>query len=276
MNKIKKTRTNQTISGFLLALAASTGYTGTMGPVVNSSGTIYLGIFGGGGSLSGDDTSLTGTAFFPEATGGPLAVDAFGKSKSSSTGMVGGHIGFAWANTIGIHVPVTPAVELEGYYMGGAKVQGEDINNNTTRLAEHDFLVSYPLKTGVFLINAVLNSNNSGSFKPYIGLGIGSAILSISGANATQISPSEPNLNHFNSDPNDKAIAFAAQPKIGISYNLNSNASIFAEYRFLYLSETNYTFGSTVVDTHVATAPWLVKMKPQYYNMGTVGVNFDL
>ncbi|WP_298624089.1 hypothetical protein [uncultured Legionella sp.] len=265
------------ISGCLLALSASAAFSGTMGPAVVAPGKIYVGVFGGGGGLSSADISQYGTAFFTEAAGGPLAVNSFGTSDSTTFGMVGGHIGYEWTNVIGMHMPVTPAVELEGYYIGGATLEGHEINNDTTRLTEHDFLVHYPLKSGVFLVNAVLNANDSlfGNFKPYVGVGIGSAIVSISDASSLQTSPPEIGVNHY-SETSDKSLAFAAQPKIGFRFDFGSSTSVFAEYRFLYLSETSYTFGSTRSPGHAATAPWEVKIKPQYYNMGTVGINFDL
>lgn len=254
-------------------------YSGTMGPEsINAPGTIYVGIFGGGGALSSSDIRQFGTAFFTEADGGPLAVNAIGTSQSSSLGLIGGHIGFSWSNKIGVYFPLTPAIELEGYYMGGAKIEGHDLSNDTTRLPEHDFLVSYPLKTGVFLANAILNADHLilGRFKPYVGVGIGSAVVSTSGATSIQLSPQEPGINHYNANPDDTTLAFAAQPKIGLHFDLNTQASIFAEYRFLFLSQTSYTFGSTVYPTHAPTSPWMVSIKPQYYNMGTLGIEFDL
>ncbi|WP_019215497.1 porin family protein [Legionella tunisiensis] len=275
MDRINK----KAVAGCLLALSTSAAYSGAMGPVtIEPTSRIYLGVFGGGGAVSSTDISQYGTAFLFENLGGALAVNSFGKANSSSMGMVGGHIGFAWPNHVGVHLPITPAIELEGYYIGGAKLKGHDINNETIRLPEHDFFVRYPLKTGVALVNAVLNVDHSlfGNVKPYVGVGIGSAVVSISGASSVQLSPAEPGLNHYNADPDDKAVAFAVQPKVGLRYDFSSQASFFAEYRFLYLSETNYTFGSTIQTGHPVTAPWLVKIKPQYYNMGTVGIDFDL
>lgn len=279
LDRSGKKMTCKVISGCLLSLSASIAFSGAMGPEsIVQPGKIYVGVFGGGGGVTSGDISQLGTAYYPENLGGPLAVNAFGTSESSTFGMVGGHIGFAWTNIIGRHLPVTPAFELEGYYMGGAKIEGHDISNDTVRLDEHDFIVSYPLKSGVFLINAVLNANNAlfGNFKPYVGVGIGSAIVSISNANALQTSPPEPGINHYNSNPDDKAVTFAAQPKVGLRFDFSPNTSVFAEYRFLYLSEAHYTFGSTVAPGHFATAPWIVKIEPQYYNMGTLGINFDL
>lgn len=51
---------------------------------------------------------------------------------------------------------------------------------------------------------------------------------------------------------------------------------MFLEYRFLYLSASDYTFGSTVYLTHIATTNWDVKIGSQYYNMATAGIQFDL
>jgi hypothetical protein len=278
MERNFKKKTGKVVSGCLLALSVSVAYCGDMGPEPVSVAKSYVGVFGGGGAVTSNGITQSGTAFYFEAAGGPLAVNAFGPSNSSSTGVFGGHIGFEWLNNMGMYLPGTMAAELEGYYMGGAKIAGHDLSNDTTRLPEHHFLVTYPLKTGVFLVNAVLNANNSlfGMFRPYVGMGAGSAVVSISGATAIQLSPAEPGINHYNSNPNDTALTFAAQPKVGVHFDLTPHASVFAEYRFLYLSRTNYTFGSTVAPGHVATSPWLVSIKSQNYNMGTVGIDFDL
>ena len=279
LDKIVRKIAGKAFSGCLLAWSASVAYSGTMGPEsINSPNRIYFGVFGGGGAITSTNMSQSGTAFFTEAAGGPLAVNSFGRAGSDSVGMVGGHIGFAWPTTTSGNFAVTPAVELEGYYLGKAKLQGHDINNDTTRLTEHDFLVSYPLESGVFLVNAVLNANNSvfGKFRPYVGVGIGSAVSSISNASSLQTSPPELGVNHYNADTNDSALAFAVQPKVGVHFDVNPRVSVFAEYRYLYLSQTNYTFGSTVYPTHAPTSPWQVSLKPQSYNMGTVGVEFDL
>ena len=151
-------------------------------------------------------------------------------------------------------------------------------HNATTRFTEHDFRVTYPLHAGVFLVNALLHANPSHfeKFHPYVGVGAGTAVLSISGANSTQKTPAEPGLNHYNSGTNDTSLAFAAQPKIGLAFQLNQSTNVFAEYRFLYLSTSDFTFGSSVYPTHVATSNWDVKIGSQHYNMGTIGIRYDL
>ena len=279
--KRKKNSYSTVMTCSLLLASASVVYGGTMGPESAApTDALYMGVFGGGGGVSSSRMHQEGTAFIADINGGPLAVNAVGQSNGSSAWLVGGHVGYQWParslNHISPNWTFAPATELEGYYIGGATIKGHDITNDTTRLLEHDFLVTYPLHTGVFLVNAVLKANhaNAGKFHPYLGVGAGAAVLSITGATSTQNTPAEPGLNHYNSRTGDTHLAFAAQPKIGVSFDLNQNTNMFVEYRFLYLSA--FAFGSTVYPTHVPTSAWNVSIGSQYYNMGTIGIQYDL
>ena len=172
-----------------LALVSYEGNAGTMGPeVLQVPEKIYVGVFGGGGASLETNISQYGTAFYTEAAGGPLAVNAFGQASSRAVGLVGGHIGYQWMDrpsTLFNPWSLAPAIELEGYYLGGNSFTAA-LNNNTTRLPEHNFHVKYPMSTGVFLANAILNITPEQSrYHPYIGAGIGAAVISISNASAT-------------------------------------------------------------------------------------------
>jgi opacity protein-like surface antigen len=263
--------------GILLALTSAKGNTGTMGPEIMAPGKIYAGVFGGGGASTRIDIHQYGTAFYPEAAGGPLAVNAFGHSNSRSVGLVGGQVGYQWMEmppTL-FHVPwsFSPAAELEGYYLGKSSFRGHEVNNDTDRLDEHDFVVKYPMSAGIFLANAVLNFNPPQCrVHPYIAAGIGGAVISISRATAIQVAPAEPGINHYNSNSSDPEATFAAQGKAGLSFDLNQNFSLFAEYRGLYIAATNYSFGSTVYPGHPVTSNWRVELDSQYYNTGVVGL----
>lgn len=281
--KIKGINCHSSIACMLCISSVTAVYGGTMGAeAVAPLDAIYFGAFGGGGGIINGALSQQGTAYYSAAKGGPLAVNASGVASNSSAWLVGAHVGYRWPerllNHIGSNWTFAPATEMEGYYLGGNTLRGDDLNNSTTRLTEHDFHVSYPMRTGVFLVNAILNATHAdlGKYHPYVGIGIGTAVVSISGANSTQKTPAEPGINHYNSGSSDTSIAFAAQPKVGLSFNLNQNTNVFAEYRFLYLSATNFSFGSTVYPTHVATSSWSVALGSQYYNMGSVGVQWDL
>ena len=122
--------------------------------------------------------------------------------------------------------------------------------------------------------NCLLNLNSP--LHPYIGVGLGAARISISGADSLQINPPEPNVNHFNSDTGDADWTFAAQAKIGLRYALNEHWRLFAEYRLLYMGNTDFTFGATRYPTHVETTSWVVDMENMYYNTGTLGIEWSI
>lgn len=277
--KFNSANYSATALGVLLALSGAEIQAGAMGPVqVPASEKVYFSVFGGGGASNQVNVSQYGTAFFLE----PLAVDAFGQTNSRSVGMVGGHVGYQWSdlffNALNRQVNLTPAVELEGYYVGKNSFSGQEVNNETTRLLAHDFLVTYPISTGVFLANTVLNFNsaNYARWRPYVGAGIGAAVLSISNADSTQTAPLELNVNHYNSNPNDKTASFAAQIKTGLNFALNDRFSVFAEYRWLYIADSDFTFGSTVYTGHPVTSSWNVNLGSQYYNLGAAGIRFTI
>ena len=289
----KKTKLYASIASILCITSSAISHAGTMGAeAVAPIGAFYIGGFGGGGGSLSTNLTQQGTALYMytstsgpsnPSNGGPLAVNAFGQSNSPSLWMAGGQVGYRFPEGMlkyfSPNWTFAPASELEGYYLGQSTMHGADLNNDAgSRLNEHDFHVTYPLSTGVFLVNGVLNATSSslGRFHPYIGAGAGVAVISISGANSLQTTPLEAGINHFNSNPNDTSVAFAAQPKIGVSFNLRDNTNVFLEYRFLYLSGTDFTFGSTMYPTHVATTNWDVTIGSQYFNMGTAGIRFDL
>lgn len=243
----------------------------------SATGNFYAGVFGGLASVNSNHFSQLGTVFFLESEGGPLGVNAFGTAHSDTTIVMGAHVGYAWFDNLSVSFPIMPALELEGYYMNDIELEGRAANN-TNRSDERNFLVKYPLNTGVFLFNGVLNLNKSvwGKFTPYVGVGVGSAVMSISNAKSTQLTPAEPGINHYDGDSDASTVTFATQAKAGLRLNLNRQLRLFGEYRFLYLTESDYTFGgSSVVNGHPETSPWQVKVNPQQYHIGTVGVEFN-
>lgn len=278
---LSRTICSASILGLLSTLNSATLQAGTMGPITTpATNHIYFGAFGGGGSSNHANLSQYGTAFFSEAEGGPLAVNGFGHTNRRQAGMVGGHIGYQWQNILlnafSHQASVSPVVELEGFYLEKSAFTGHEVSNDTARLPEHDFLATYPTSTGVFLANALLslNATDNAKWHPYVSGGIGAAVLSVSNANALQLAPLEANINHYNSNPNDKTSTFAAQTKVGLNFDISERVSLFAEYRGLYIADTTLTFGSTVVPTHAATSSWSVHLGSQYYNVGAAGIHF--
>ena len=249
-------------------------------------GRFYIGGFGGGGSSNDFQIRQSGVAFFSASQhamgiGGlsePLGIDSVGGSDHLSIGFGGIHLGYEWTMPNYKDTPwaLIPAIELEGLYF--KKTIDTELDNSNNILAEHDFADRFPVKTGVMLINGVFDLNwlCINMLHPYIGVGLGAAVNSITNADSPQISPPEPGINHFNSDTNSRDWAFAAQTKVGLRYALNDNVRVFAEYRFIYLGNTEYTFGSTHYPTHVQTTSWKVDFDNMYYNTGVLGVEFKI
>lgn len=279
---MKLNKRDFTFSAVMMLALSTQSNAGTMGTQVYSTpGKVYLSVFGGAGASDTLKLAQYGTAFFPPVADGPLAVNAFGSGKSGTVGIAGGHIGYQWSdvtlNLANSLVGITPATELEGYYLGKANYIGHELNNETHRLVEHDFLVTYPTTAGIYLVNTVINFNLSEPlFKPYVGAGIGAAVLSISNATSTQTVPAEVGINHYNSDRDSTDSVFAGQVKAGLSVNFTPNFSMFGEYRWLYLANSDYNFGSTSYVGHVPTSSWAVKFDSQNYNLGAVGLRYTI
>lgn len=263
----------------LVAPVIAGSYKGEVPPSALSG--IYLGGFGGRGSLNDFQVTQSGVAMFSptlnaEGIGSltePLAIDATGNVDTNSVGFGGLHLGYEWLVPSWV---VTPAIELEGIYF--KKTFDTELDNSSIVLTEHDFDDSFPTKTAVVLVNVVfqLNCFHMSLLHPYIGIGLGAAKLSINGADSSQVNPPEPNTNHFNSDEDSSDWTFAAQAKAGLRLTLNEHLRLFAEYRFLYLGNTEFTFGSTTYPTHVPTTSWKVDFDNMYSNAGVLGIEYKV
>ncbi len=242
---------------------------------------LYIGAFGGQLFSNSPEMRQTGTAFFLEGAGGPLAVDARGDGNKPSPGFGGVQLGYAWTKSpfcFGCSDwTLTPGIEAEAFFFSQTR-RGDLINIAQSRLDEHDFHDSFKLHAGVYVGNAIftLNSCCLGRFAPYVGVGIGAAHLSARKADSLQVSPPEAGVNHFNSKRNDSDWTFAVQAKAGIQYCFCEYLRFFAEYRFLSLDPSRYTFGSTVYPAHAATSPWDVDLGHTMFNGFALGIQFDL
>jgi opacity protein-like surface antigen len=241
---------------------------------ISSSKGYYIGVFGGGGSSNAFDVEQKGTALYPSSKGGPLSVNAQGNGHNDSLGFVGLHLGYEWLPTSQSKWYFTHALEVEGYYESTKKKA--TLTNPTDRLDLHQFKDTFPINMGVMLANwiIVLNNKSFWNISPYIGVGVGAGILSIHNAKSSQVAPPEPGINHFNSDPNASDWVFATQGKAGLRFGFFKHMRFFAEYRFLYLTSSDYTFGSTKYPTHVATTKWKVDFGGICNNMYVFGIDF--
>ena len=251
----------------LLALSCSAAQAGESGGGAPGRG-LYVSVFGGGGFASSGSVTQLGTAFFPEAAGGPLSVNATGRTNSGGVGLAGLQLGHEWA--IGSRLL---ALEIEGLYLPDTK--RATLDNPTTRLPEHTFSDTFPMRNAALLANVVLSFPTAyQGVTPYVGGGIGAARVSIKGADSTQINPLEVGINHFNSGPDSASWGLAAQAKAGVRVALGNGAYVFGEYRYLYIGSTDQIFGPTVDPSHVPTSEWTVRFGDMSHHLAVAGIGF--
>jgi len=234
---------------------------------------IYAGLFGGLGTAGSASLQQKGAVHLLP-TRFKLPIDASGYTDTPQVALGGVQIGYDWNR----HTPssawsLKPAAELEGIYLGKHTPVG---TMPVTPRALGTQYVSIPTTAGILLANAVLTIQTpySDRILPYIGAGAGIAMVSIKGADSAN--PSEPGINHFNSDPDARDSALALQFKAGIKAAVQKNLYLFAEYRYLSINATRYTFGATdYPGQHLPTDSWDVRLGRQHYNLFVAGLQYQ-
>lgn len=235
----------------------------------------YIGVFGGFGAATATSLQQRGAVILPPGQPAPLLpINAQGSTSSStSVALAGAHFGYEWNGLrLGSNWSLRPAAEIEGVYIGKHSPTGE--MPVMPRFLGMQY-VTVPTTAGVFLANAVFTFETPYSKRvlPYLGVGAGMAFVSIKGADSAN--PSEPGINHFNSDPDASDSAFAMQIKAGLKGEIAKNLTLFAEYRHLSINATRYTFGATdYPGLHLPTHTWQVDMGRQRYNLFVAGLRY--
>ncbi len=230
----------------------------------------YFGGFGGWG-FNSFDIAQKGIAFYLSRQGGPLVVDSDGDTNSKGFGFGGIHFGYEWLSKNNKDWHVTPGIELEGYYF--AETIKAHLVNPTERLDFHEFINTFPMRTGVIIADFTLAFTNP-YLTPYVSVGMGAAITSINHAVATQTEFPEPGINHFNTNLDSFGWSFASQIKGGLRYSIFKHMRIFGEYRFLFIAANDYTFGHTEYPGHVATSDWSISFDGTYNHLFSLGIDF--
>jgi opacity protein-like surface antigen len=257
----------------LFSLLCSRGASGPCGAADETSAQgAYIGVFGGFGSASATSLRQQGGFYLPGPLGTRVKVDAKGSTGTSQPPVLGVQAGYEW-NRLKLgdsRWGVRPAVELEGLYIARHAPTGDMPITPSVLGTQY---VTAPMTVGVLLAGVAftLQTPYSGRILPYLGVGAGLARTSIQGADS--VNPNEPGVNHFDSGADASAYAFAMQFKAGLKGEVAPNLLLFAEYRYLAINSTGYTFGSTR-PPHFPTDTWQVSLGPQAYNLVVAGVQF--
>ena len=268
----------------------------------------YLGAFGGAGRTDSQDVEQTGVAhkrgtFNGGLTDFDLLVDVKGTAKRDTSGLAGVQLGYEWAP---IASGIKPAFEIEMMYLS-ADQNSNLVNPNTELVSnttatggaldlidaaveahygagEHKFENHMKMNMGVLMANGVFTYETNSMFKPYAGVGVGLALVHMAGATSFQTSPVDGSqyemsqgttpVNHFNSKTNSNDYAFAGQVKLGLRAEITKNISAFAEYRYLHINSTEFTYGSTVYPDHPPTDNWNYKNSAMDFHNGLVGIQY--
>ena len=101
--------------------------------------------------------------------------------------------------------------------------------------------VSLPLHASAMLVNAVFNYPDSlfGCCDALYWRWGGYGAVFVDGSNSTN--PSEPGINHFNSELDVSSGGLTLQAKIGVRAKISSNWSVFTEFRHIYIGSTDFT-----------------------------------
>lgn len=232
---------------------------------------VYLGVFGGVGTSFATRLQQRGKVHISERFS--LPINALGSTSNANVKLGGIQLGYEgqW-RADGSGWALKPSVQLEGIYIGEHSPVGEMPVHPSALGTQY---VTVPTRVGLGMANAMFTFDTPYSDRifPYLGVGVGVALVSIKGSDSAN--PMEPGINHFNSDPDASDTAFAMQMKVGLKARVNKNLHLFTEYRYLTIDNTRYSFGATdYPDRHLPTDAWQVDMGRQEYNLFVVGLQY--
>lgn len=177
----------------------------------------YVGVYGGINALQGGDWTKGGAGL---------------NEKSNIYGTAGFKTGYTWFLD---DEPIDQFYnETGGFHLGGglefdASWVGTKLEANT----ESGRAVNVDLDAAVLMTNFLLKAQ-AGRFRPYVGPGVGAALISTSGYRAPGVT----------TDKSDFGVALAIQGIAGCDYFLSPEWSLFGEYRYLVFHDVKLYSGA--------------------------------
>lgn len=271
----------------------------------------YVGAFGGVANVGGQNVRQRSTAYRREDFALPgfrdfdLQVDVEGRTQSRHDPLIGVQLGHRFS---GGPSRVVPGLEIEAMYLSSDRRANlvnptdEIVTNVGTGVGQnaladlrpliskeygagrHRFDNRMRMRAGLVMANAVLGYRLSDRFEPYVGGGVGVAVVGMRRAVSYQTNPFGPieqttdtneDVNHFNSDPNDTRLTFAYQAKAGLQVRITDRISSFVEYRFIHMNGADFDFGATRYAGHAPTDRWSVHSGGMGVHAGIAGLRLS-
>ncbi|MGD9895850.1 MAG: hypothetical protein AB7T14_02055 [Candidatus Methylacidiphilaceae bacterium] len=218
---------------------------------------LYFGIFGG---------AAFGMSNGVSALDSPPLFSAGGRATPGTAAVGGIEVGYnfrSFALDSAKSYWLQPAAQFEAFYLGQATESGSLTGGvaGSPGMSTNSF--GSNLNMGVFLVDGVAKFVTPIGLVPYIGGGIGGAYLASSGTSF--VGPGGADLLSSGSYAQG---AFAGQGLVGLQYNIDKHWSVFAEYKILYIKETQFSYG-------MATGNTMLIKYPEYYNIAIAGLRFN-
>ncbi len=213
-----------------------------------------------------------------------MAVSVVGRANFQNNGLVGGAFGYQVQNlALGGKEPwhFIPAFEVEGFYLHSqlkANLVNPEtdvaydnnafpIDDNSVPAGQQRLNDGFQYHAGFLFANvvSVFRFSTLGNIEPYLGFGLGGAFDQLTAATSSE----SQRENYFLPQNNAFNAVFAAQIKSGLRLAVSENINIFAEYRYIYSSTSNYRMGSKLED-----AQWNLDFGTMHINAGVVGVGY--
>ena len=155
---------------------------------------------------------------------------------------------------------ITPALEVEGLYLGSGLNSSYGINLKGTSFTSNSHT---NFNDAALFVNGILNFKNESMFTPYLGVGVGGEYVNADETHS-QLAADGATVGSGTNHAND--IDFAVQGIAGLNARLNEHWSLFTEYKFIAVinpslnysnvaqTGTDYRFHPDYIGQHIVTA----------------------
>jgi len=207
-------------------------------PKVEESGLTY-------GLNDSPGTPTTGPV--PFGYGGNEFLSAFLNKDFDTSSTYGVGVGYYWSPRFRTDVTVDMRSQVQANLNGSYRYNAHDYVTNpgfysaTVPTVQVDGTVADQtmLRSGVVLLNAYYDIGQYGSFKPYVGLGLGFSYNEIERQNRTTesvctLGTGACTQRAYGNSSKDQSVTLAVATMVGLTYDISKSTKVDLNYRYLY------------------------------------------